>query len=215
MTSFVNRNHFDKDECLDQGTLNSLVVESASSILETLLPLSLAIESVQNVTTVLNVGEDGHILRTKLAMSGKSWGKKMDARRLFTGAPPGSKLVVKNLDVSGLEFEPNEKTSLWVPSTSFDWYVNKTNNQSDGSFTTEELTEMSIGEWSLRVHVGVTAEPTNASLKWVAIPLPVNQLGSLPGDASKPGYPTIALSDGEGKMTGNAGDLLFQQLKKI
>ena len=36
----------------------------------------------------------------------------------------------------------------------------------------------------------------------MAIPLPVTSLSSLPGDAKKPGYPTIAISDGEARMCG-------------
>jgi hypothetical protein len=202
MTEFVDSSHFDRDACLDQAVLTSLVVESAAGILATLLPLGLISDKTQNIATVLHVNDEGQIIRTKLAMAGRPWSKKLDASRLFSDAPAGSRLVIKNLDVSGLEFPPGQKTSLWMSSSEFEWSLNKTNNREGGSFTSEELVSMDIPQWSIRVHVVANSDPTIASLKWVAIPLPAGELNSLPGDPRRPGYPTVALSDGEGNMTG-------------
>ena len=129
MTNYVSSDHFVVEEPLDQAALTSQVVTSAATALDTLAPLNRASERVQNVVTILHVSGDGDVLRTKIALAGKAWGKKMDAKRLFKDAPPGSKLVIKNLDVAGMEFPPGEKTSLWVPSSEFDWSVNKSNNQ--------------------------------------------------------------------------------------
>ena len=103
MTQYVDKTYFEREASLDKGILGSLVVESAASILDTLLPLRLISGGVQNVATQLHVGDDGGIIRVKLAMAGKPWAKKMDAKRLFSGVPAGSKLVIQQLDVSGLE----------------------------------------------------------------------------------------------------------------
>ena len=111
MTEYVDRSHFEKEQALDQGTLASMVVESAANVLDTLLPMRLACDKVQNVATIAHVSGDGEITRIKLAMAGKPWGRKMDAKRLFTEAPSGSKLVIQHLDVTGLEFPPGEKTN--------------------------------------------------------------------------------------------------------
>lgn len=202
MTQFVDSSHFDRDDTLDQGTLTSLVVESAAGILDTLLPIGFISDKTQNVSTLLHVSDEGQIIRTKLAMAGRAWSKKLDATRIFEDAPAGSRLVVKNLDVGGLEFPPGEKTSLWMSSADFEWGLNRTNNKDAGSFTHEELSDMGIGQWSIRVHIIANSDPTIASLKWVAIPLPAGELNGLPGDARKPGYPTVALSDSLANMTG-------------
>ena len=202
MTEFLDTSHFDRDESLDRGILSSLVIESAAGILDTLLPIGLICERTQNVSTVLYVSDEGQILRTKLAMSGRAWSKKLDATLLFDDAPAGSRLVIKNLDVRGLEFPPGEKTSLWMSSTEFEWSINKTNNKEGGSFTGQELIDMGILQWSIRVHVIANTDPTIATLRWVAIPVPVEELTGLPGDARKPGYPSVALSDGKANHTG-------------
>lgn len=202
MTKFVSQSQFDKDDNLDQGILANLVVESAGGIMEKVLPTGLISDRTQNVTTILYTGDEGQILRTKLALSGKAWSKKVEASRLFSVAPAGAKLVIKKLDVASLEFPPGEKVSLWLSSTDFDWTVNKTNNREGGGFADTELDEMGISQWSICAHIVVNPDPTIATLKWVAIPLPVGDLSRLPGDVKKPGYPTVALSDGDANMTG-------------
>lgn len=202
MTQYIDRSNFDKQDELDRGILTSLVVESAAGILDTLLPLGLISGGSQNVATQLLIGDDGGILHVKLALAGKSWGKKMDAKRIFVGAPAGSKLVIDHVDLSGLEFPPGEKTSLWIPSSEFDWKINKGNNRDQGTYTSEELVEFGITGWCIRVHVEVNKNSTTATLKWVGIPRSATELNSLPGDAKRPGYPSVALSDGEANMTG-------------
>ena len=112
--------------------------------------------------------------------------------------------AIKHLDVVGLEFPPGEKTSLWVSSTNFDWAINRTNNRDQGSLTEGEMLAAGIGEWSIRVHVEFNKDPIIATLKWVAILKPVEDLSSLPGNGAKPGYPTVAISDGEALMSGVA-----------
>ena len=83
--------------------------------------------------------------------------------------------MVTQLDVSGLEFPPGEMTSQWVSSTDFHWYINKSNNQNNGSFTTQELSDMEISQWSIRCHVGVNEDPTVASLKGLFIYLMIQE----------------------------------------
>ena len=115
---------FEKRAGLDHAILTNSVIASASHIQETLEPLRLVSSRSRNVSTILNV--NGEVTAVRLAMSGKPFARKLDAKRLFTGAPEGSKLTIKHLDVVGLEFPPGEKTSLWVSSTNFDWAINRT-----------------------------------------------------------------------------------------
>ena len=203
MTSYLPP--FEKRAGLDHAILTNSVVASSSHIQETLEPLGLGWSSrSRNVSIILNVNGEGEVTAVRLAMSGKPFARKLDAKRLFTGAPEGSKLTIKHLDVVGLEFPPGEKTSLWVSSTNFDWAINPTNNRDQGSLTEGEMLAAGIGEWSIRVHVEFNKDPIIATLKWVAILKPVEDLSSLPGNAAKPGYPTVAISDGEALMSGVA-----------
>ena len=133
-------------------------------------------DSNTNVDTILHISGDAEILRIKIALSGKAWGKKMDAKRLFKNAPFGSKLVIKNMDLAGLEFPPGEKTSLWVSSTEFDWSVHKSDNQEEGSISTNDLSVLGITDWVLRAHILPVQDSTQATIRWVAIPTPLADL---------------------------------------
>ena len=94
------------------------------------------------MVTILHVTEDGDISRAKIAMSGKTWSRKFDAKRLFSNAPQGSKMVIKNFDTTVLEFPPGEKHSLWVPSSQIEW------------------TRLAgITDWWLRVQVQASSSP--------------------------------------------------------
>ena len=218
MTQYIDSQLFTATQELDPGILTSQVIVSAATAMDVLEPLQRASNQVCNVATILHITGDGEISRIKIAICGKEWRRKFDATRLFKNAPRGSKLVIKNLDVAGLEFPPGEKHCLWVPSSQFDWAVNRGNNKEDGALSRDELQALDIGEWVLRVHVEINRNPTLATLRWVAIPLPVADLGGLPGDAKKPGYPVIAISDGEANMAGvpnptrNDGIIMYPSL---
>ena len=193
---------FEATEELDHGILTSQVLVSAATAMDVLGPLDHASDRVQNAVTVFHISEEGEITRVKLTLCGKDWSRKFDARRIFVNAPRESKMVLKNLDVAGMTFPDGEKHSLWVPSNQFDWQINKSNNKEQGTYTQEELKGFGITEWCLRVHILVNKTPTFATARWVAIPSPVEDLARLPGDARKPGYPTISISDAEMNMAG-------------
>ena len=202
MTSFVDRRLFVATEPLDKATLLSQVITSAATASDTLGPLGKVSDRTQNIITILHVSEDGDITQAKLAMCGKAWSRKMDGKRLFRNAPRGSKLMIRQLDPAGIEFPPGEKTSLWIPSSEVEWTLNKGNNRGDGVFTSEELSDLGITDWVIRVHISVTDDPSVAKTRWGAIPVPVAELGSLPGNAKRPGYPVISLSDGQAAFCG-------------
>ena len=89
---------------------------------------------------------------------------------------------------------------MWVPSSQIEWTINKSNNQDDSAYTTEELRRAGITEWSLHVNVHVSSSPDLVNIRWVAIPRPVENLSS--HDASRSGYPVIPLCDAEAQMAG-------------
>ena len=187
---------------LEEAVLSSQEITSMSTAMNTLGPLERASARSMNVVTVCHVTEEGKISKTQLTLCGKSWGRKLDAKRIFAKAPSGSKLVIKNLDVSGVEFPAGAKSSLWISSNDFDWKINRSNNKADGTFTEEELAGMDISDWVIRAHIVVNEDPYIADVRWTAIPMPSIELITLPGDARLPGYPGIALSDGQANMAG-------------
>ena len=165
MTQYLDRGLFDGTEELDNGILAAQVLVSAATAMDVLGPLDRASNRVQNAVTIMHVTEEGEISRVRLALCGKDWSRKFDARRLFVNTPRGSKMVLKNLDVAGMTFPDGGKHSLWVPSTQFEWRINRSNNQAEGVYTQDELRDLGITEWCLRVHILVSPTPTIATAR--------------------------------------------------
>lgn len=193
---------FSRDIALDQDKLSSLVIRGLADIPKKLQEFGIIDNTSKGpvVSTVLGVSAGGEVGEAFLSMWSKKTKLKVPANRLFPQAPVDAKLSFPSFELQSFEFPPSSYFSKWTRSTDLNVQVMKTNSSDDGFYDKAEWAGLGIRDFIVRANVVPRDEPDVVDIHVVAIPIPMEELSSLPGDTKADGYPCVGLMDKLGEL---------------
>ena len=149
------------------------------------------------VTTTLRLNGNGEIVESYLDVSQEQHFRKqkVPATRIFPSCTPETKLLLNKLYLRVFNFPPSSNHSEWLNASSFGLSFQKKNNRDQGVYTSDEWAAQGVGDFALKLVVEATEEVGVSTARVVALPLPVERLGELPGGCAKDvhSYPVIDL----------------------
>ena len=120
--------------------------------------------------------------------------QKFPASRIFTiCASRETKIVLDKLDLSLFNFGASANHSDWINASSFGLTFQKKNSRDHGVYPSNEWSAQGLGDFALKLVVEATEAVGVAHARVVALPLPMERLGDLPGGCAKDisAYPVI------------------------
>ena len=191
---------FEGSRDLDVDRLQRLLIQGRSEIPTKLVNEEEIVEASYNpyVTTTIRINSDGEVLESYLDVGQMDQGKKQKfpADRVFSACKEKeTKVILGKLDLSSFNFPPSSNHSEWKNASDFGLVFQRGNNKTAGTYPAAEWPTQGLSDFAMKLVVQVTEDPGLALGRVVALPLPVERLGELPGGNAKtePGYPAIDL----------------------
>ena len=198
-TQRLHGEEFEGTQDLNQERLLRLLIGGRSAIHAKLVEEGeiAAVGFNPYVSTTFRLNAEGDFLESYLDIgqeqSNANRKYKVSAKRVFNDCVSSdTKIILGKIDLSVFNFPPSSNHSDWLNASDFGLKFQKKNSKTDGIYTNEEWSEQGVGDFSIKVVVQATNQVGVASARIVAIPLPVDKLGQLPGgDAKTNSYRTI------------------------
>ena len=197
-TQRLGGDEFEGNEDLNQERLQRLVIDGRSSIHAKLVTEDEITEVGFNpyVVTTFRLNAEGEFLESyfDIGQERSTRKHKFPAKRIFKNvASPDTKVIVGNINFGLFNFPPSSNHSDWLNASDFGLEFQKKNSKSEGTYSTAEWTEQGVGDFALKVVIQATSQVGVAAARIVALPLPVEKLGELPGGDAKTNhfYPCI------------------------
>ena len=189
-TQRLGGDEFEGNEDLNQERLQRLVIDGRSSIHAKLVTEDEITEVGFNpyVVTTFRLNAEGEFLESyfDIGQERSTRKHKFPAKRIFKNvASPDTKVIVGNINFGLFNFPPSSNHSDWLNASDFGLEFQKKNSKSEGTYSTAEWTEQGVGDFALKVVIQATSQVGVAAARIVALPLPVEKLGELPGGDAK------------------------------
>ena len=148
------------------------------------------------VTTTMRIDVNGEVSESYLDVIQEQpcRKQKIPATRIFSNcASKEARILLDKLDLNLFNFSPSSNHSDWINASSFGLTFQRRNNREHGEFPATEWAAQGVGDFALKLVIEASANVGMGFVRVLALPLPIDRLGELPGGCAKDvvAYPAI------------------------